>query len=333
MKQRLFSLALNVGLGLGIFGSAPVQAVPLQPAAVGQSTPQSASPPAWYNCLTREAWTPEKQAWCNKLKAVQNATYTLPDAGSISLTNGIYENPAQEYSVRLANQEGLINFGDINKDGVEDAVVLLSTNGGGTGQYIYMAAVLDVNGDAQPLLATFLGDRIRINAISIKDNQVTVNLLIQKPDDPACCPTQAVTRVYAMQPSLVQVSRDPAEPSPLPSTLPSTMSSMLVKGTVSYLQRIALPPSAVIEVSLLDVSRQDTPAEIISTETIRLDGRQVPVPFALSYDSEQIDPRRTYAVQARILVDGQLRFVNTSSYPVITQGHPTTVDVLVQSAN
>jgi uncharacterized lipoprotein YbaY len=34
-------------------------------------------------------------------------------------------------------------------------------------------------------------------------------------------------------------------------------------------------------------------------------------------------------VQARITVDGELRFISTRSYQVITRGNPTTVEVIV----
>ncbi|HIK42609.1 MAG TPA: YbaY family lipoprotein [Thermoleptolyngbya sp. M55_K2018_002] len=99
--------------------------------------------------------------------------------------------------------------------------------------------------------------------------------------------------------------------------------SSLVTGTVTYLPRIALPPNALIEVSLADVSRADAPARILARQTIESNGRQVPFAFALPYDPAQIDSRYTYAVQARIAVDGQLRFINTTRTSVITNGSPT----------
>jgi uncharacterized lipoprotein YbaY len=103
----------------------------------------------------------------------------------------------------------------------------------------------------------------------------------------------------------------------------------VVSGTVTYLQRSALPPQAIIEVQLVDVSRADAPAIVIDTQTIEAAGRQVPFAFELTYDPAQIDERFTYAVQARITVDGELRFISTRSYQVITRGNPNTVEVIV----
>ncbi|PSN15897.1 hypothetical protein C7293_05240 [filamentous cyanobacterium CCT1] len=105
--------------------------------------------------------------------------------------------------------------------------------------------------------------------------------------------------------------------------------SASVTGTVTYLPRIAMPPNAVLEVSLLDVSRADAPAVTLASQATVFGERQVPLPFELVYNPDQIDPRLSYAVQARILVDGELRFINTSRFAVITQGNPTSVDVRV----
>jgi putative lipoprotein len=102
-----------------------------------------------------------------------------------------------------------------------------------------------------------------------------------------------------------------------------------VTGTVTYRQRIALSPNAVIEVKLLDVSRADAPAVTIAEQTIMPAGHQVPIAFALGYDPGRINERSRYVIQARILESGQVRFVTTQVYPVITSGNPKTVNVIV----
>ena len=106
----------------------------------------------------------------------------------------------------------------------------------------------------------------------------------------------------------------------------------VLTGTITYLQRIALPPEAVIDVQLQDVSLQDVPATVIAAERYVAAGRQVPFPFELTYDPAGIDPKHTYAVAARITVDGKLRWINTQRYPVLTGGAPVTgVEVIVES--
>lgn len=115
------------------------------------------------------------------------------------------------------------------------------------------------------------------------------------------------------------------------ATMSSTQLSGILTGTVTYLQRIALPSGSVVEVQLQDVSRADAQAQIIASQTITTAGENVPIPFRLSYDPAQIDPRFTYALSARITINGELRWINTESYAVLTHDAPLTgVEVVVR---
>jgi len=107
--------------------------------------------------------------------------------------------------------------------------------------------------------------------------------------------------------------------------------SARVTGTVTYRERIALPPSAVVKVQLVDVSRADAPAVVLGEQLISAEGRQVPFAFEIAYDPKRIEDRFTYAVQARIEVDGQLRFINDQRYPVLTRGAGQHVDLLLRA--
>jgi uncharacterized lipoprotein YbaY len=83
-------------------------------------------------------------------------------------------------------------------------------------------------------------------------------------------------------------------------------------------------------VKLLDISIADAEAVTISEETIANLG-QVPIPFELLYDPQDIDPLNTYSVQVRITNGaGDLMFINTSAFLVLTQGNPSTVEVIVE---
>ena len=83
-----------------------------------------------------------------------------------------------------------------------------------------------------------------------------------------------------------------------------------VSGSIAYRERIALPPTAQIEVRLDDVSRADAPATNMATQSFASEGRQVPFAFTLTVDRADIDPRHSYAVSARITdADGKLMFI------------------------
>lgn len=108
-----------------------------------------------------------------------------------------------------------------------------------------------------------------------------------------------------------------------------TSSMSAVTGTVTYRERIALQPTAVLHLRLDDVSLQDVAATTLEELTIPNPG-QVPIPFSIPYDPADIDPRNTYAVAARITDGDQLLFINTTAYPVITRGNPNHVDMVLE---
>jgi uncharacterized lipoprotein YbaY len=112
--------------------------------------------------------------------------------------------------------------------------------------------------------------------------------------------------------------------------LDKPMNEASITGTISYLQRMALPPNAMIQVQLLDVSLADAPSQVIAEQSYTLGQRQMPVPFSLSYDSSKIDEKHSYSISAKITLDGTLRFISDKSYPVITRGNPSTVDVILK---
>ena len=90
-------------------------------------------------------------------------------------------------------------------------------------------------------------------------------------------------------------------------------------GEVFYLQRIALPPTATLSVSLQDVSLADAPAVVLDEQSGPVKG-QVPLPFHLSYDPAQVKPGHRYSVSARIEVDVELMFITTEHHGVQLDG-------------
>ena len=102
-----------------------------------------------------------------------------------------------------------------------------------------------------------------------------------------------------------------------------------VTGSVTYRERLALSPEATLIVELRDVSYADASAMLIARQTIPNPG-QVPISFRVEYNRDDIDPRNTYAISARIVEsDGRLAFINDTAYEVITGGKPDRVDMLL----
>jgi putative lipoprotein len=105
----------------------------------------------------------------------------------------------------------------------------------------------------------------------------------------------------------------------------------MVSGTAAYRERIALPPHAVFEATIEDVSKADAKAEVVAS--VRLEGfGQVPVRFEIPYDAARIEQSHRYSVRGRILIDGKLAWTTDRTYPVITGGGPTEVELLLRKA-
>ena len=102
-----------------------------------------------------------------------------------------------------------------------------------------------------------------------------------------------------------------------------------VTGTVTYRERIALSPGAVVTVQLRDTSLMDVASELIAEQVISNPG-QVPIAFEVRFNEDDINPRNTYSIQARITEsDGRLAFINDTAYDVITRGYPTRIDMVL----
>ena len=103
----------------------------------------------------------------------------------------------------------------------------------------------------------------------------------------------------------------------------------VVTGVVRPPERMAVPPDAVVDVQLLDVSRADAPAVVLARQEIPTRGQRPPFPFALRYEPATLQRGHRYTVSARIRTAGRLLFVSDSHNAVLTGGSPATVDVAV----
>jgi heat shock protein HslJ len=103
--------------------------------------------------------------------------------------------------VTLADQSAL---GKLNGQPV--AAVVVITDSGGSGTFYDLAVVAVLDGRPVYLATKHLGDRVKINSVTIQDNRIAVDMITQGPQDPMCCPTQHVVQRYQLEgDQLVQV--------------------------------------------------------------------------------------------------------------------------------
>jgi len=137
------------------------------------------------------------------LEALQNAVYQGIYDEPVQLTDGKYEGepfvPGGASRPTVVLHPEVYAFGDLNNDRVDDAAVILIESSGGSGNFRYLAAVINEDGTPVNVGTLFVGDREQMKAISIEDGEITVEMLAHGPDDPMCCPTQEVTKRYRLQ--------------------------------------------------------------------------------------------------------------------------------------
>lgn len=136
---------------------------------------------------------------------LRNSNYTLTGCGgtithTYQLKDGKYQSTADPASPDyiLISMAGQVALGDLNGDGLEDAAVILGVNCGGSGVFESLVVVLNAGGVTQQIGRDELGDRVQVNSLKITSGQLTLDMLVQGPNDPLCCPTQPVTQTYRL---------------------------------------------------------------------------------------------------------------------------------------
>lgn len=150
-------------------------------------------------------------------------------------------------------------------------------------------------------------------------------------NDALCCPSRQSMVTYLISSGSRPIVR--ADDIHTTDTCPDnggvSTQDNVVSGTITYRQRMALPSTAVTTVRLVDVSRADAPSTTIVEQRVETAGKQVPFSFEFAYDRSRINERNRYAVQAEIRDGGRLIFITDTSYPVITQGNPKNVEIVL----
>ena len=121
------------------------------------------------------------------MQTLQNWTYLVMGSHMpVTLVDGHYGDPnfnPVDVGTKVAEEriDNVYAFGDLNGDGMEDAVLVFVTNTGGTGRFFEMIPVLNVNGNPQPGGSQWVGDRTPVTSLSIDSGTVTAVVTITPP--------------------------------------------------------------------------------------------------------------------------------------------------------
>ncbi|MDP3162275.1 MAG: YbaY family lipoprotein [Reyranella sp.] len=105
--------------------------------------------------------------------------------------------------------------------------------------------------------------------------------------------------------------------------------AIVVEGTASYRERMALPRGAELRVQILDVAK--SPAEILAEQVVR-SGWQVPIPFALRLPKETSFEGRRLALAARLVLAHQVLFELREPLPVVGTDFLKPIELVLDKA-
>lgn len=103
----------------------------------------------------------------------------------------------------------------------------------------------------------------------------------------------------------------------------------VIIGTINYRGATSFPKNAKVVLQLVDLSRPMTARSVIS-EVVFLDPKPVAWPYQLQYHAQAIDPKSLYGIFAKVVVGSEVLFATLQAAPVITQGHPSKRDLLLE---
>jgi hypothetical protein len=115
----------------------------------------------------------------------QNATYVI-EGEEVTLVNGRAEKETVPGSASKTITQYFGNEvrADFNNDGKEDVAFLLTQDGGGSGTFYYVAALLSSKEGYVGTNAIFIGDRVAPQTTEFQNGEIIVNYADRKPDEP-----------------------------------------------------------------------------------------------------------------------------------------------------
>ena len=138
------------------------------------------------------------------LEVLKNLAYTgiSEDGSAMALRAGRWEGEPPEpgsAAVPTLDFSGeLVARGDLDGDGLAEAVVVLDSWTGGSGMFSYIAVVSGSTGKALNTATQLLGDRVQVRELRIDEGKVVVDLRGSGPDDPSCCPSMNIRQAWTL---------------------------------------------------------------------------------------------------------------------------------------
>ena len=119
-----------------------------------------------------------------------NTKYEI-DYDTVQLKDGYYFDDFGDdwVSTKLEVKIASIALGDLNGDNIDDAAVVLWSHYGGSGVFYWLFAMINEKGNLKQTDYISLGDRVRLNSMTIKERTIILDIIVHDENDGACCPS------------------------------------------------------------------------------------------------------------------------------------------------
>jgi len=145
------------------------------------------------------------------LDQLKGATVAGVFEQAVTLNNGRYDGPpaapGAASHATLMLWEPAVVFGEVDGAPGSEAVAMLSSNSGGSGEVVYVAVFGVRDGKLENLGTAEVGDRTRLQNLWLQAGKINMDLVEAGPKDPACCPTQLARKTYAFEGGALKLSK------------------------------------------------------------------------------------------------------------------------------
>lgn len=119
-------------------------------------------------------------------------------------------------------------------------------------------------------------------------------------------------------------SADVAVPTATPNGI-NTLSQQAIRqpnvsGTIWIKHKVALPPDAVLTVTLSDASLADAPSKVLAQRAVRTEGKQAPFSFVLPYNPSDVQPNARILLSAAVTINDKLVFITDTVQEAVNKG-------------
>jgi len=121
---------------------------------------------------------------------------------AVTMAGGRYEGPPAEPGAasrpQLTLWEPSVHSGDVDGAPGSEAVAMLSSSGGGSGEFVHVAVFGVRDGVVVNLGTAPVGDRVQLQSLWLEKGRIVMDVVEVGPNEPACCGTQVARKTYAM---------------------------------------------------------------------------------------------------------------------------------------